>query len=100
MATNAKLEHAVSGALRSDQRLRHLEEVAVTADHDVVTLRGTVGSFTQRRAAVPAARKVEGIDYVLDHLQDRLLDAAERSDAELHGMALQAIAWDSRLRPS
>jgi len=58
-------------------------------------LRGTVGSFSQRRAAVRDTRKVEGVEYVYDDLSVRLLDAAQRSDAELRGMALQAIAWDS-----
>jgi osmotically-inducible protein OsmY len=67
----------------------------VAVDQDAVTLRGTVGSFSQRRAAVRAARKVEGVRYVYDDLVVRLLDAAQRSDAELRGMALQAIAWDT-----
>jgi osmotically-inducible protein OsmY/uncharacterized membrane protein len=97
MAKNEKLEHAVRAALDSDKRLAHPEEVAVTADDDVVTLRGTVGTFSQRRAAVRAAREVAGVDYVLDELKVELLDAAERSDAELRGMALQAIAWDTEV---
>lgn len=95
MATNPQLEHAVRAALDSDPRLRHPEEVAVTADDDVVTLRGTVGTFSQRLSAVRASRKVEGVDYVLDQLEVRPLDAEARSDAELRGMALQAIAWDT-----
>ena len=41
------------------------------------------------------ARKVDGVRYVFDELSVRLLDAAQRSDAELRGMALQAIAWDT-----
>jgi osmotically-inducible protein OsmY len=82
-------------ALHADPRLPHPEEVAVGVDEDVVTLRGTVGSFNQRRAAVRDARSVDGVDYVYDDLSVRLLDAAQRSDAELRGMALQAIAWDT-----
>jgi uncharacterized membrane protein/osmotically-inducible protein OsmY len=97
MATNEKLEHAVRVALDSDKRLAHPEEVAVIADDDAVTLRGTVGTFSQRRAAVRAARKIAGVDYVLDELNVELLDAADRSDAELRGMALQAIAWDTEV---
>ena len=54
-------------------------------------------TFNQRRAAVGAARKVEGVDYVLDQVDVRLLDAAERSDAELRGMALQSLAWDTEV---
>jgi osmotically-inducible protein OsmY len=85
--TNVTIETAVVEALRKDPRLPHPEEVAVRVDEDGVTLRGTVGSFSQRRAAVSATRKVDGVHYVHDELVVHLLDAAQRSDAELRGMA-------------
>jgi len=69
--------------------------VAVMVDDGVVTLRGTVGTFGQRLAAVRDARKVHGVDYVEDQIEVRILDVDRRSDAELRGMALQAIAWDT-----
>ena len=95
MTTYVSIEHAVLEALRTDPRLPHPEEVAVAVDEDAVTLRGTVGSFSQRRAAVRDARKIDGVRYVYDDLSVRILDAAQRSDAELRGMALQTIAWDT-----
>lgn len=95
MSTQVSIETAVIEALRSDPRVPHPEEIAVTVEQDAVTLRGTVGSFNQRRAAVRDARKIDGVHYVYDDLFVRLLDAAGRSDAELRGMALQAIAWDT-----
>jgi osmotically-inducible protein OsmY len=95
VATQVSIEHAVLEAIRSEPRIPHPEEIAVAVDGDAVTLRGTVGTFSQRRAAVRAARRVEGVDYVYEELSVRLLDAAQRSDAELRGMALQAIAWDT-----
>jgi osmotically-inducible protein OsmY len=95
VATQMSIETAVLDALHADARLPHPEEVAVAVDEDAVTLRGTVGSFTQRRVAVRVARDVDGVRFVYDDLSVRLLDAAQRSDAELRGMALQAIAWDA-----
>ena len=95
MTTYVSIEHAVLEALRTDPRLPNPEEVAVAVDEDAVTLRGTVGSFSQRRAAVRDARKIDGVRYVYDDLSVRILDAAQRSDAELRGMALQTIAWDT-----
>ena len=95
VSIDVSLEAAVLDALSSDPRLPHPEEVAVAVDDDAVALRGTVGSFSQRRAAVRAARAVDGVHYVYDDLSVRLLDAAKRSDAELRGMALQTIAWDT-----
>jgi osmotically-inducible protein OsmY len=82
-------------ALRSDPRIPHPEEVAVSVDEDAVTLRGTVGSFSQRRVAVKDAQGVDGVHYVYDDLSVHLMDAAQRSDAELRGMALQSIARDT-----
>jgi osmotically-inducible protein OsmY len=95
MSIDVSIETAVLEALRSDPRIPHPEEVAVSVGEDAVTLRGTVGSFSQRRAAVKDARGVEGVRYVYDDLAVRLMDAAQRSDAELRGMALQTITWDT-----
>jgi osmotically-inducible protein OsmY len=95
VSIDVSIETAILDALRSDPRIPHPEEIAVAVDEDAVTLRGTVGSFSQRRAAVKDARSVEGIQYVYDDLSVRIMDAAQRSDAELRGMALQSIAWDT-----
>ena len=95
MSIDISIETAVMEALRADRRIPDPAEVAVSVDEDAVTLRGTVGSFSQRRAAVRDARKVDGVRYVYDDLLVRLMDGAQRSDAELRGTALQAIAWDT-----
>jgi osmotically-inducible protein OsmY len=95
VSIDVSIEIAVLEALRSDPRIPHPEEIAVWVDEDAVTLRGTVGSFGQRRAAVKDARGVEGAHYVYDDLSVRLMDAAQRSDAELRGMALQSIVRDT-----
>ena len=95
MSIDVRIETAVLEALRSDPRIPDPEEVAVSVEEDVVSLRGTVGSFSQRRAAVRDARSVAGVHYVYDDLSVRPLDSAQRSDAELRGMALQSIAWDT-----
>jgi hypothetical protein len=81
MPTKLKLEDAVRASLDSDPRIHRPAEIAVSVDDGVVTLRGTVGSFIQRLAAVRDARKVEGVDDVFDHIEVRLLDVDGRSDA-------------------
>ena len=95
MPTKVRVQDAVRELLDTDPRLRHPSEVAVLFDDGVVTLRGTVSTFSQRLAAVRDARKVHGVDYVDDQIKVRILDVDGRSDAELRGMALQAIAWDT-----
>jgi osmotically-inducible protein OsmY len=90
---NAGIEDAVRDSLVLDPRLPDPEQVAVSADGDTVTLRGTVGSFSQRRAAADDAYDVDGVDYVDDELKVRLLDESRREDAEIRGMALQILMW-------
>jgi osmotically-inducible protein OsmY len=94
VATQTGIQDSVVEVIRSEPRIPHPEEIAVLVDEDAVILRGTVGTFSQRRAAVRAATGVQGVDYVDDRLIVQLMDASQRSDAELRGMALQAIAWD------
>ena len=55
--TNDRVIDDVRAELASDPRLPHPEEIAVESFGDAVTLRGTVGSFAQRRAAVADARR-------------------------------------------
>ena len=92
---NASTEDAVREVLSLDQRIPDPEQVAVSADTGLVTLRGTVGSFGQRRAAVHDAANVVGVDDVIDELKVRLLDESRREDADIRGMALQILMWDA-----
>ena len=85
----------VRAILANDPRLPAAEEIAVDSFGDTVTLRGTVGSFAQQRAAVADAWRVTGVADVLDDLNVRLLDDDRRDDAEIRGAALQRLIWDS-----
>ena len=62
-----------------------------------MTLRGTVGSFAQRRAAVADARRTRGVVDVYDEVDVRILDRDRREDAEIRGAALQRLSWDSEI---
>ena len=92
---NASTEDAVREVLSLDQRIPDPEQVAVSAEAGLVTLRGTVGSFGQRRAAANDAYHIDGVDYVDDELKVRLLDESRREDADIRGMALQILMWDA-----
>ena len=97
MSTNATIEDTVRESLVLDPRLPDPDEVAVSADDGIVTLRGTVGSFSQRRAAVTDAREISGVDEVFDELEVRLLNDARREDADIRGIALQIVMWDTEV---
>jgi len=69
--------------------------VAVSVDHGVVTLRGTVGSFREKQYAKHDAERVYGVTGVKNDLDVRILNEHRRSDAELRGDVLQAMMLDS-----
>ncbi len=94
MLTNATVDDDVRSALVLDPRVPDPDEIAVSAENGTVTLRGTVGSFSQRRAAAKDARDVEGVYEVRDELEVRMLDQARREDADIRGIALQILMWD------
>ena len=71
------------------------EEIAVSADDGMITLRGTVGSFRQKREAKKAAERVQGVVYVDNELSVRILTKSRRADADLRGDVLQAMLLDS-----
>ena len=95
--TNTPLEDGVIGSLGSDPRIPDATEIAVSADGGMVTLRGTVERFSQRRAAVQDARNIDGVDEVDDQLKVNLIGADRREDDEIRGVALQALIWDTEV---
>jgi osmotically-inducible protein OsmY len=95
--TNDSIQDAVRDELAGDPRLPYVEEIAVEAYGGAVTLRGTVGSFAQQRAAVADARRTRGVFDVYDELEVRLLNQDRRKDAEIRGAALQRLIWDPEI---
>jgi osmotically-inducible protein OsmY len=94
MLTGTSVEDDIRSALDLDPRIPDPGEIAVVAEDGAVTLRGTVGSFRQRRAAVTDAREVDQDYEIHDELKVRLLDKWQREDAEIRGIALQILGWD------
>jgi osmotically-inducible protein OsmY len=97
VSINSTVEDAVRDSLVHDPRIPDPSEVAVVTVDGTAILRGTVGSFSQRRAAGDDARRVEGIDDVDNQLQVRLLDGSRREDADIRGIALQVLMWDTEV---
>jgi osmotically-inducible protein OsmY len=94
MFENSPLEKAVIARLTDDARVGDSAEIAVAGDGGIITLRGTVERFSQRRAAELDARSVEGVYEVINRLKVNLLGADRREDDEIRGAALQGLIWD------
>jgi osmotically-inducible protein OsmY len=91
---NEELRLAVADELRWDPRIDG-STVAVSADGGTVTLRGTVGSFRQKREAKRAAERVYGVTGVINELD--VLPESRRDDVDLRADVLQALTLDAQV---
>jgi len=74
--------------------------IAVSANDGEITLRGTVGSFREKREAQNAAQRVYGVKKVQNEIKVNILNGLARDDAELRGEVLQAMMLDSLIPSS
>ena len=92
--SDALLEASVADELQWDPKVDSAA-VAVAASDGKVTLRGTVGSFREKREAQQAAERVTGVAQVKNDLKVRILTGHGKKDADLRGDVLQAMMLDS-----
>lgn len=92
----ADLARRVTNALLQDPRIDSTG-IAVSADEGAVILRGTVGSFHQKREATKAARRVPGVASVSNRVDVEILTSDRREDADLRGDVLEALMLDAQV---
>lgn len=91
--SNEDLQRHVTEELHWDPKVDPAA-IAVSTDDGLVTLRGTVGSFWEKRFAKEDAQNVHGVKRVDNQLKVRILNEDRRNDAELRGAVLQALMLD------
>ena len=92
--SNDDLQRYVTDELYWDPKLDSAA-IAVSAEDGAVTLRGTVGSFREKRDAEQDAMRVYGVKKVKNDLDVRILTKDRRADAELRGDVVQALMLNS-----
>jgi osmotically-inducible protein OsmY len=97
--SNEELQRKVGDELSWDPEVDD-RAIAVRASDGVVTLRGTVSSHREKRAAATAARRVPEVTRVVNGLQVRVLAGGRRDDADLRGAVLQALMLDVAVPPT
>jgi osmotically-inducible protein OsmY len=90
---NSDLERYVRDELHWDPKIDD-SAIAVSSEDGVVTLRGTLGSFSEKREAKKDAERVYGVKSVRNKLEVRILNKDRRADADLRGDVLQALMLD------
>jgi osmotically-inducible protein OsmY len=92
--SNEQLIDDVNDELIWDPKLDNAS-IAVSANDGMVTLRGTVGTFREKREAKKAAERVYGVIDVQNDLEVKLMTNSRRDDAGLRADVLQSLALDS-----
>jgi osmotically-inducible protein OsmY len=91
---NPPLQEAVIASLERDFRIPKPLTIAVSAQGDAVTLRGTVETFRQRHAAIDDTHQIEGVREIDDQLRVELGPMDHRADDEIGAAAVQKLIRD------
>lgn len=92
--TNQELRQHVENALDWEPSI-NARDIGVSVDEGVVTLRGTVGSYTEKVNAERTTERVYGVKAVANDLIVRLISGYERTDTEIAQAAAAALAWNT-----
>lgn len=71
----------------------HAAEIGVAVKDGVVTLTGTVDSYSQKLAVEKAAKRVRGVRAVAEEIEVRIPAETKRNDADVARAALNALQW-------
>lgn len=93
MATDEQIEQAILAELQRDERLSP-GTLAVTVQHQVITLCGVVTSYASKRAAEHAAYRVHPVKRVVNQIEVHQPGAVEHSDAEIARAATLKLQGD------
>lgn len=94
MKTDAVIKENVLDELQWQPNVDETE-VGVTVDRGVVTLTGTVDSYTKKIAAEEAAKKVKGVKAVVENIEVKYGIEYKKTDKEIAKAALDALKWNS-----
>lgn len=94
MKTAKDLQRDVLDELEWEPSL-HSEDVGVTATEDgVVTLTGTVRSYSEKEKAENVAKRVGGVHAIANDLRVKLPTSHTRTDTEIATAVLTALKWN------
>lgn len=92
--TDEELKEHVQNALDWEPSIDG-NDIGVSVDEGVVTLRGNVGSYVEKVSAERVALRVYGVKAVANDLSVRLVSAYERTDTAIAQAAVAALKWNT-----
>ena len=94
MKTNAELQKDVQDAIKWEPLL-NAAEIGVTVKDGVVTLTGTVESYSKKSEAEDATKNVAGVKAVVEQINIKSNDGwAKKDDNEIATEVVHALKWN------
>ena len=70
------------------------DALTVTADRGIITLRGSVPHYIQKKRAQDAAERVKGTRAVVNEIEVSVMASHERSDQDIARAAVNSLEWN------
>jgi osmotically-inducible protein OsmY len=93
MKTNTQLQKDVQDEINWSPLLSPAE-IGVTVNDGIVTLTGTVNSYSKKIAAENAAKRVTGVKGVAMEIEVRYSDDGLKTDADITSSVVIALKWN------
>jgi len=93
MKTNQDLQKDVQDAIKWEPLL-NAAQIGVTAKDGVITLTGTVDSYSKKLEAEDAAKNVSGVKAVAEKITIKYNDYGKKTDTEIADEILKAWKWN------
>lgn len=75
-------------------------EIGVAVKDGIVTLSGTVDTYSKKVAAEAATQKIEGVKAIAEEIQVRLGHEDNKTDAEIASAVINALKWNNAMKKS
>jgi len=93
MRTDVRIKEDVLEELAWQPNINETQ-VGVTVSNGIVTLSGTVDSYTKKMAAEKAAKSVAGVKAVAEDIEVKYGTSLEKTDTEIAKAAVNALKWN------
>lgn len=96
MRTDSQLQNDVMAELRWQPGI-DAANIGVAVKNGIVTLTGSVSSYTERYNAEEAVKRMYGVTAVVNNIEVRLPGTIGRTDQEIAADAVKALQWNVRV---
>src|SRR5689334_18723547 len=94
MRSDTQIQSDVLAELKWQPKV-NAADIGVTVKDGIVTLTGSVPSFTERYEAEQAAKRVYGVKAVVNEIEVKLPGSTVRTDQDIAADAVRALTWNA-----